>query len=154
MKKLMKMIVTFTVMLLISCNLGSTYAIENVKNMHIKISDATSAGASPGGQESGSTEGQSSIEGLGDLDAYHSNETTSRKLTSRLGNILGWIRAIGIILSVVILSMIGVKYMLTSVEGKAEYKKSMVPYIWGAAILFLGSYVPQLIYDIVKEIEG
>ncbi len=167
MKKIIKMIVIITSFLLVVVgNLECTYAVENVQNMNIKISSQTSTGGGGPSKTESTDKTSSSTEdnaedsedsissNLGDLDAYHSNATSSGKLKSRLGTVLGWIRAIGIILSVVILSMIGVKYMLTSVEGKAEYKKSMVPYIWGAAIVFLGSYVPQLIYDIVKEIEG
>ena len=39
-------------------------------------------------------------------------------------------------MSVVALMIIGVKYMLGSVEEKAEYKKTMRPYVIGAFMLF------------------
>lgn len=45
--------------------------------------------------------------------------------------IIGWIKYIGIIVSIITLSIIGIKYMFSSVEGKAEYKKTMFPYIVG-----------------------
>ena len=34
------------------------------------------------------------------------------------------------------LAVLGVKYMLGSVEEKAEYKKDLIPYFIGAVLLF------------------
>ena len=42
--------------------------------------------------------------------------------------------------------------MLGSAEEKADYKKSLIPYIIGAAMVFLGSWLPQLIYDLTKQV--
>ena len=39
-----------------------------------------------------------------------------------------------------------------SVEEKAEYKKSLLPYAIGAAIIFTGSWLPQLIFDLTNEV--
>ena len=56
---------------------------------------------------------------------------------SDIGNtILGIIRVVGTIMAVGILMVIGIKYMMGSAEEKAEYKKTMLPYIIGAVILF------------------
>lgn len=53
----------------------------------------------------------------------------------RAGIILGWIKYIGILVSVVTLSILGLKYLFSSVEGKAEYKKTFPPYILGCFLL-------------------
>ncbi len=65
-------------------------------------------------------------------------------------NTLGIIRTVGVVLSVLMLLVIGIKYMLGSTEEKADYKKSLLPYVIGAAIVFTGSVVPDIIYKIAQ----
>lgn len=56
---------------------------------------------------------------------------------AEIGNvIIGGIQLIGSIVSVIALIMLGIKYMVGSVEEKAEYKEAMMPYIIGAVMLF------------------
>lgn len=68
-----------------------------------------------------------------------------------LGNIggrtIGILRAVGVVLSVVVLIVIGIKYMMGSPEEKSEYKSSMLPYIIGAALIFAASVFAQSIYE-------
>ena len=92
--------------------------------------------------------------GLGnDLDEFvNKNSPSSSLFSDKVRKLLGIIKYIGVILSVVILIIIGMKYMLGSVEQKADYKKTMMPYIYGTFFLFAGSFVPQLIYDIVTVV--
>lgn len=89
--------------------------------------------------------------GLGDLENYKGTNPSSTRLKSKAGVILGAIQNIGIVVSVVMLMVIGIKYMLGSVEEKANYKKTLVPYLIGALFLFTGTLIPQLIYKIMKE---
>ena len=53
------------------------------------------------------------------------------KLENAVGKLLGTINVIGVIVSVIVLIVIGIKYKLGSVEEKAEYKKTMTGYIIG-----------------------
>ena len=65
-----------------------------------------------------------------------------------VGNsIIGILQVVGIVLSVVILIVLGIKYMMGSAEEKAEYKKTMMPYIVGAALIFAASALAQVIYQ-------
>ena len=91
-------------------------------------------------------------ESLGDLDQYKGTTMDSKKLEHMGKGILSVIQVIGTVLSVVILIIIGIKYMLGSVEEKADYKKTMMPYIYGTLFLFAGSQIPQIIYEFVKNI--
>ena len=61
-------------------------------------------------------------------------------------SIVGILQTVGIVLSVVVLIVLGIKYMMGSAEEKAEYKKSMIPYIVGAALIFAASAFAQVIY--------
>ena len=62
------------------------------------------------------------------------------------------IRAFGIIVSVVVLLIMGIKYMTGSIEEKADYKKNMKPYLIGALIFFGLSQLIAAIIDIVPEL--
>lgn len=89
--------------------------------------------------------------GLEDLDNYKGTNPGSTKLVNKANTIMAYIRNIGIVLSVVILIIIGIKYMLGSTEEKAKYKETLLPYIIGAFLLFTGSLIPQLIYDFMQN---
>ena len=65
-----------------------------------------------------------------------------------IGNIIIWlVRTIGEAIAVIMLIIIGIKYLMGSVEEKAEYKQSMWPYILGAILIFAGSAITELIYN-------
>ena len=70
-----------------------------------------------------------------------------------LGNqITGLIQTVGVIASVVILMILGIKYMMGSAEEKAEYKKTMIPYLIGAVLLFAASFLATSVYDFAVNI--
>ena len=62
-------------------------------------------------------------------------------------SIVGILQTVGIVLSVVVLIVLGIKYMMGSAEEKAEYKKTFIPYIVGAALIFAASAFAQVIYQ-------
>lgn len=66
------------------------------------------------------------------------------------GKVLSAVTTAGIVLSVIILAVLGVKYMMGSAEEKAEYKKSLMPYIIGAALIFSASVIATAVYNLVK----
>lgn len=80
------------------------------------------------------------------------NGANSEELKQKIGNVLGIVQVIGSVVSVIILMAIGIKYMLGSVEEKAEYKKTLMPYLIGAALVFSGTTIPQILYQISKNI--
>lgn len=84
-------------------------------------------------------------------DLWKPTVTAQPELTNKAGTVLGIINTIGVILSVIILAIVGVKYMLGSVEEKADYKKDMIPYIVGAFFLAFATTIPNIIYDFVKN---
>lgn len=66
--------------------------------------------------------------------------------------ILGFIQVVGVVVSVVMLMAIGIKFMVGSIEEKAEYKELLKPYLIGAFLVFSGTTIPQIIYQIAKNI--
>ena len=76
----------------------------------------------------------------------NTNATGTTEITNVGNSIVGILQVVGIVLSVVVLIIIGIKYMMGSAEEKAEYKKTMIPYIVGAALIFAASAFAQVIY--------
>lgn len=65
-----------------------------------------------------------------------------------IGNqVVGIIQIIGTIAAVAILIVVGIKYMMGSAEEKAEYKKTMIPYIIGAVLVFAAANLSKMLYD-------
>ena len=66
--------------------------------------------------------------------------------------IIGLIQALGSITAVAILVVLGIKYMMGSAEEKAEYKKTMIPYIVGAILVFAAANLASMIYGFASTV--
>lgn len=74
------------------------------------------------------------------------------KLEDKANVIIGAIQIIGTILSVVVLGIIGIKYMIGSAEERAEYKKTLQPYLIGAIMLFGITNILAIVVKIVNQL--
>ena len=63
--------------------------------------------------------------------------------------VMGLIRTIAVIAGVVVLMVIGVKFIIGSAEEKAEYKKSMMPLIIGIIIVMAAAQIVAMILNIM-----
>lgn len=66
--------------------------------------------------------------------------------------IIGCLQIIGSIVSVITLSVLGIKYMIGSAEEKAQYKKTMGPYVIGAVMVFAITNILGIIGHITQNI--
>lgn len=57
------------------------------------------------------------------------------------------IKIVGSALSVITIAIIGIKYIYGSIEQKAQYKETIMPYIVGAILLFGCSNLVDIIYS-------
>ena len=73
---------------------------------------------------------------------------TQTKIDNFGQGIIKVITTVGSICSVVVLIILGIKYMMGSVEEKAEYKKTLLPYAIGAGMVFAASSLVSVIYNI------
>lgn len=64
------------------------------------------------------------------------DSTSASRIETATSKILTVISNVGIAVAVIMLAVLGIKYMLGSIEEKAEYKEGMIPYVIGAFILF------------------
>ena len=85
----------------------------------------------------------------GNSDVAGTNEITD------LGkSLVGILQTVGIVLSVIVILVIGIKYMMGSAEEKAEYKKTMIPYIIGAILVFAASSIASIVMSISKNFDA
>lgn len=82
----------------------------------------------------------------------------SKVNTDKIGNIGNQIatiiRNVGIVAAVIIIMVLGIKYMIGSAEEKAEYKKTFIPYIVGALLLFGASGIAQAVITFSNGVTG
>ena len=85
-----------------------------------------------------------------DIGPVKINPDTGAEGTTEIANIgntiMGLIQVAGIVIAVVILMVLGIKYMMGSAEEKAEYKKTMIPYLVGAILIFAASTIANAVY--------
>ena len=74
----------------------------------------------------------------------------SKMLTDKVGVILGAVRNISAVVSVITLMIMGLKYMFGSLEEKANYKATMVPYVIGCLMVVAGTTIVSFIYDVFR----
>ena len=86
----------------------------------------------------------------GQFEQYRGGGGSSEKLKPMINNIAGIIATIGSVVSVAALVIIGIRYMLGPVEERAEYKKTLIPYVVGALMVFAMTTIPTIIYNIVS----
>lgn len=71
----------------------------------------------------------------------------------KVGNtVLTIVTNVGMILAVILVAVLGVKYMMGSTEEKAEYKKSMIPYLVGAVLVFGASAIGRAVIGFGQSI--
>lgn len=91
-------------------------------------------------------------------DAYkdiYKNEGNSKLVTAG-GGILAVARTIGISCGVIMLLILGVKYMIMShdADDKAKIKEKLIPYVIGAVLLFGGSGLLGIIANFAQNMNS
>ena len=81
-----------------------------------------------------------------------SNNVSTDKITETGGGIMGILQVVGMVIAVIILIVIGIKYMMGSAQEKAEYKKTFIPYIVGAILIFAASALAGVVVNFAQNI--
>ena len=79
--------------------------------------------------------------------------TDTNKITTIGGNIVNIIQVVGVVVAIIVLLVIGIKYIIGSAEEKAEYKKTMIPYIVGALLIFAGTSIVKVIFQLANQVK-
>ena len=89
-----------------------------------------------------------------DIGAYDKviTDQSSNKVMDMGNKLIGAIQLIGSIVSVLTLVVLGIKYMTGSVEERAEYKKTMMPYVVGAVMVFAITNLLKILENVISGI--
>lgn len=80
---------------------------------------------------------------IGTTDQIHDAEDFTR-------NILGYLQVLGSVISVIALVIIGLRYMFSAADEKAQMKGTLIYYVIGAVLVFATSNVLALVYNIFE----
>lgn len=67
------------------------------------------------------------------------------------GTIVAYVTNAAMVVSIVMIAVLGIKYMLGSAEEKAEYKKSLVPLLVGAILVFGAAAIAKIIVGLAQN---
>ncbi len=81
------------------------------------------------------------------------DQTDYYKPFKMAGVILNAITVTGVVVAVITVMFLGIKYMVGSVEEKAEYKKTMMPILVGMILLFCTSTIVSIIWNVTTSIK-
>lgn len=85
--------------------------------------------------------------------SYKGDSTYNTGSINTIGNqVITIVSTVGTIFSVIVLVVLGIKYMMGSAEEKAEYKKTLLPYIIGAALVFAASSIATIIFNFTSNL--
>ena len=73
-------------------------------------------------------------------------------LTNLGQTIISYISIAAIVIAVIVLLILGIKYMIGSASEKAEYKKTMIPYLVGAVLVFGPGAIAQVIVQVTTNL--
>ena len=74
---------------------------------------------------------------------------------TKIGNqLIGIITTVGVVVAVIVLLILGIKYMMGSASEKAEYKKTMIPYLVGAILIFGASAITKVVVSLATGIQA
>lgn len=92
--------------------------------------------------------------GADQLDQYGQvqGEDSYANFSNKVGVFLTIFQVIGSITSVICIIVIGVRYMMGSVEEKAQYKKTLMPYLIGAVLIFATTNVLSIVYNVTIKV--
>ena len=86
---------------------------------------------------SAKTDDAKGIDAAGIAGDLKGTTSAAQEGVTKIGNqLIGIITTVGVVVAVIILLVLGIKYMMGSASEKAEYKKTMIPYLVGAILIF------------------
>ena len=85
---------------------------------------------------------------VGDVNIPNGTAGDTTDIAKKAANIVATLRNIAAIVAVVIIAILGIKYMLGSVEEKAEYKKSFMPLIIGVVVVMAALQLAAMLFSL------
>ena len=85
-----------------------------------------------------------------DVNYYKpTEESVPTEVTNVASTIVSILQVVGTVIAVITLMFLGIKYMAGSAQYRAEYKKSMIPYLIGCVMLFAIVTIISAVYNLI-----
>lgn len=81
-------------------------------------------------------------------------ESEYKEVFDMTTTIMTTITVIGIVVSIIMVMALGIKYMVGSIEERAEYKRTMIPMLVGAILIFASSTLVSIIYSLAQNLNN
>lgn len=87
------------------------------------------------------------------LEAGGTTPSSSSKSATQtaIGDIAGLLTGLGIIVAVIVAAILGIKFMLGTVDEKANIKESIIPYVCGCIVIFGALGIWKLIIGVLNN---
>ena len=82
----------------------------------------------------------------------NTNSNAVNSIADLSNNIIGLLQVAGMAVSIIVLIVLGIKYMMGSTAEKAEYKKTLMPYFIGALLIFGASAIATVVMNMAQEL--
>lgn len=154
MKKIRNIILIAIILMAVTINTSCYAKIED--EIKVDTSIQVSANHGGGGRSRATDTTTSDLSGTTIInpDKYKPTEVKGSDLgttgESKVQSLIGLITIIGILVSIASIIILGIKYMVGSIEERAEYKKTMLPMVIGMIFLFGTSTIISIINSIVN----
>lgn len=79
-------------------------------------------------------------------------ESDTAEVVDKFGIVVSALRTVGIVVFVITIIILGIKYMVASVEERADYKKTMIPYLIGATLFFALTTILSVIVGVADNL--
>lgn len=81
-----------------------------------------------------------------DLENLGGSEMDSG-INSIAGTVINWIWGISIVVAVIVVMVIGLKFIIGSTQEKAEYKKSLIPLVVGVVLIVFATTLVKFLFS-------
>lgn len=98
------------------------------------------------------TSGGTDLSGKIDEIAKGNSSADTSKVVDLGKTVVTIMQTVGIVVAIVVLLVLGIKYMMGSAEEKAEYKKTMIPYVVGAVLIFASTTIVNIVYQLANSL--
>lgn len=146
MRKVSKILLVTAIILLFTIIPQESFAKENLGN----LSQQTIASS----KAKGPLEKHENPNNFDDISTWniHMDQTSPIEGIDIVGFIIKILRNLSIILTVLVITVLGIKYMVGSVEQKADYKKAYINIIIGVVLVTMITSIIDVIFSAAQNI--
>ena len=148
MKKVLKIIIFIVLILTVMSSFNFCYAA---------IQTQDGVGGKTGGKKQESITDESITDAFSDGSEFINNGKSAagdvgKEIKESADTIYNILLAIGVVLAVIIGGILGIQFMISSVEDKAKIKEALIPYVVGCVVIFGAFAIWKIVVGVLNQI--